>query len=269
MRWGLNEDDVSVSTRALSRDFRSAVEAAAAAGFSAVEVWAEDTEQIGGVQPARRLLADCGLAVSSFQVGRDLDGAPTPVFERARGDLARLLEGCSEIGGDHVLFCSSMREDASADFNLAVEQVGTIAADAGRAGIRVAFEALSMARHRRSWTQAWAVVAAVASPYLGIALDTTHCALVRDDVEGIAALPANSIYFVQLADLPTLEGDLLDLNRKMRLFPGEGIIDFEPFMSAVRRTGYAGTVSLEVFNAANMERPAYENARRAMASLRG
>lgn len=268
MRWGLNEHRVSVSTRALSRDFRIAVEAAAAAGFSAVEVWAEDTEQIGGILPACRLLADCGLAVSSFQVGRDLDGLPPPVFESARADLARLLAGCTEIGGDHVLFCSSMREDASADFNLAVEQVGIIAEDAGRAGVRLAFEALSMARHRRSWKQAWAVVEAVASPWLGIALDTTHCALMRDDLEAIAALPAGSIYFVQLADLPTLEGDLLDLNRKMRLFPREGVIDFEPFMSAIRRAGYTGTVSLEVFNAANMERPAQDNARRAMASLR-
>lgn len=268
LRWNLDPHRLSVSTRALSRDFRAAVEAAARAGFAAIEVWSEDTAQVGGPHAAARLASDCGLRIASWQVGRDLDGVPPEVFAPARETMKRLVGECAGVSAGNVLFCSSMRDDAADDFRLAVDQVAIVARDAEEAGVTIAFEALSMGARRRRWTEAWALVQAVDHPALGLAVDTTHCALTGDDVGPIAEVPVEKLAFVQLADLASLEGDLLEINRRRRLFPGEGDLDFEPFMAAVNATGYDGYVSLEVFNAANLELPAADNARRAMASFR-
>jgi 4-hydroxyphenylpyruvate dioxygenase len=53
---------------------------------------------------------------------------------------------------------------------------------------------------------------------------------------------------VQLADAPKLGLDVLSWSRHFRCFPGQGDLPVAEFMQAVRATGYAGTLSLEIFN---------------------
>src|SRR5699024_9546236 len=56
------------------------------------------------------------------------------------------------------------------------------------------------------------------------------------------------IFFLQLADAPALSMDVLSWSRHHRVFPGEGAWDLTDFLARVAATGYAGPVSLEVFN---------------------
>ena len=267
-RWDLKRSQLSVSTRALSRDLKDAIGAAARAGFASIEVWEEDTEQMGGYRTAARLIKDSGLRISSYQVIRNVDGVDADCFAEALRLSTSLIDHAAEIGADSVLACSSLHPSVSFDEALAQDQLGAIAGIAAAANMPLAFECLSMASHRALWTQAWTLIKAVNNPILGLALDTTHSAIMNEDMEAVRAIPATSIGFVQLADLRTTAGDVFDLNRRQRLFPGEGSLDLEPFMAAVLATGYTGTVSLEVFNADNMQRSADDNATRAMASFK-
>ena len=68
------------------------------------------------------------------------------------------------------------------------------------------------------------------------------------DPDTIRRIPGDRIFFVQLADAPLIEMDLLYWSRHFRNMPGEGDLDIDPFMRAVMATGYAGPVSLEIFN---------------------
>src|SRR5262249_51527474 len=54
--------------------------------------------------------------------------------------------------------------------------------------------------------------------------------------------------FVQMADAPKLSMDVLSWSRHFRNFPGQGDLDVVGFMRAVFASGYAGPLSLEVFN---------------------
>lgn len=54
--------------------------------------------------------------------------------------------------------------------------------------------------------------------------------------------------FVQLADAPQIEMDLLYWSRHFRNMPGEGDLPVTDFMRAVTATGYVGPISLEIFN---------------------
>src|SRR5205085_2723027 len=54
--------------------------------------------------------------------------------------------------------------------------------------------------------------------------------------------------FLQLADAPQLRMDVLQWSRHHRLFPGQGAFDLPGFLGAVLAAGYAGPLSLEVFN---------------------
>ena len=68
------------------------------------------------------------------------------------------------------------------------------------------------------------------------------------DPAAIEEIPAEKIFYLQLADAPALTMDVLSWSRHHRLFPGEGAFDLAAFVSHVLATGYDGPLSLEVFN---------------------
>lgn len=88
-------------------------------------------------------------------------------------------------------------------------------------------------------------------PALGTCLDSFHI-LSRSsdpkDLEGIADIPGEKIFFLQLADAPLLGMDVLQWSRHHRCFPGQGGFDVAGLVKHVLRTGYGGPLSLEVFN---------------------
>jgi len=85
-------------------------------------------------------------------------------------------------------------------------------------------------------------------PNIGIILDSFHTLARKIDPKSIRSIPGDKIFFVQLADAPLIEMDLLYWSRHFRNMPGEGDLDVPGFMRAVAATGYDGPLSLEVFN---------------------
>src|SRR5690606_39438957 len=85
-------------------------------------------------------------------------------------------------------------------------------------------------------------------PNLGVCLDSFHILSRGHDPAAIEEIPAEKIFFLQLADAPELDMDVLSWSRHHRLFPGEGDFDLVDFMTHVVRAGYRGPWSLEVFN---------------------
>ena len=68
------------------------------------------------------------------------------------------------------------------------------------------------------------------------------------DPAGIRDIPAEKIFFLQLADAPQLVMDVLQWSRHYRCFPGQGGFDLAGFLGHVLAAGYDGPLSLEVFN---------------------
>ena len=142
---------------------------------------------------------------------------------------------------------------------------------AARRGKRVAFEALAWGSRVKLFSQAWAVVQRVNHPALGLALDSFHTLALHDDPRPIAQLPGSRIFYVQLADAPWVNTDVPAHSRHYRCFPGQGELDVTGFMTAALDSGYAGTISLEVFNDEFRSSPARTNAvgRDAFAAVAG
>jgi 4-hydroxyphenylpyruvate dioxygenase len=83
---------------------------------------------------------------------------------------------------------------------------------------------------------------------VGLILDSFHTLAKKIDPETIRSIPGDRIFFVQLADAPKIDMDLLYWSRHFRNMPGEGDLDVAGFMRAVAATGYDGVLSLEIFN---------------------
>ena len=259
---------LGIATVCLSGTLEDKLAAAAAAGFDGVEIFENDLvaaastpEEIG----AR--CADLGLSIDLYQPFRDFEAVAPDELARNLRRAERKFELMQRLGADTVLVCSSVSPHARADDDLAAEQLHALASRAAEHGIRVAYEALAWGRFVNTWQHSWRIVQAAGHPGLGLCLDSFHILSRTQDVSGIADVPGDRLFFVQLADAPRLDMDVLQWSRHHRLFPGQGTFDLPAFLDEVLRTGYAGPLSLEVFNDVFRQANPHRTAVDAMRSL--
>jgi 4-hydroxyphenylpyruvate dioxygenase len=239
----------SIATVALSGTLPDKLEAAAAAGFNGVEVMEADLLAYDGT-PAevRRIAEDLDLAIDLYQPFRDFEAMPDRQRARNLDRAERKFDIMQELGAPMVLVCSNTQAAALDDDARATADLRAMAERAAARGLLVGFEALSWGRHISRWGHAWRIVQAVDHPALGLIVDSFHTLALRDDPAGIADVPGERIFFVQLADAPLRDMDVLSWSRHFRNFPGQGELPVDGFVRAVLASGYAGPLSLEVFN---------------------
>ena len=257
-----------IATVALSGSLPEKLEAAAAAGFDGVEIMEADLLAFDG-SPAdvRRTAESLGLGIDLYQPFRDFEAMPEPARARNLDRAERKFDVMQALGADLLLVCSNTQPAALDDDARAAADLREMAERAARRGLRIGFEALSWGRHIRLWGHAWRVVQQAAHPALGLVVDSFHTLALGDDPAGLAAVPGERIFFVQLADAPRLSMDVLSWSRHFRNFPGQGDLDVTGFTRAVLASGYAGPLSLEVFNDDFRAAPARLNARDGLRSL--
>ncbi|WP_435258051.1 bifunctional sugar phosphate isomerase/epimerase/4-hydroxyphenylpyruvate dioxygenase family protein [Thioclava sp. FR2] len=239
----------SIATVSISGTFTQKLEAIAAAGFDGIEIFEQDFLASDFTpQEVGQMVRDAGLTITLFQPFRDFEGLPEPHRSRAFARAARKFDLMNQLGTDLVLVCSSVHPAAmggidrmAADFN----ELGDLAKSHG---VRVGFEALCWGRHVNDHRDAWEVVRRADHDNVGLILDSFHTLGRKIDPETIRRIPGDKIFFVQLADAPAIEMDLLYWSRHFRNMPGEGDLDVTGFMRAVAATGYSGPLSLEIFN---------------------
>ncbi|WP_369068436.1 sugar phosphate isomerase/epimerase and 4-hydroxyphenylpyruvate domain-containing protein [Kineococcus terrestris] len=240
---------MSLATVCLSGTLEDKLRAAAAAGFDAVEVFEPDLVACP-LPPAdvRRLAADLGLAVALAQPFRDPDSTDPAAVARTRERLRRKARTARALGTDLLLVCSAVGEDAVGDDDRLAGQLAALADVAREEGVRLAYEALAWGRHVADYRHSLRVVRAAGHEHLGVCLDSFHVLSRGDDTAGLADVRGEEVFFLQLADAPRLSMDVLPWSRHFRCFPGQGDLDVAGFTAAVLATGYAGPLSLEVFN---------------------
>ncbi|WP_432489065.1 sugar phosphate isomerase/epimerase and 4-hydroxyphenylpyruvate domain-containing protein [Kineococcus sp. SYSU DK018] len=266
---GTHELRTSIATVCLAGALEEKLRAVAAAGFDAVEVFEPDL-LASPERPAalRRRVEDLGLSVSLFQPFRDVDDVDPAAVARSAHRLHRKCEVALELGTDLVLVCSAVHPGAVRDDALLAEQLHAAAEVAASHGVRLAYEALAWGAHVSDYRHAARLVAAADHPSLGNCLDSFHVLSRGDDPADIASIPAEQVFFYQIADAPRLSMDVLPLSRHHRCFPGQGEFDLERFHAAVVGSGYRGPVSLEVFNDLARQADPTATAVDAMRSLR-
>jgi 4-hydroxyphenylpyruvate dioxygenase len=239
----------SIATVCLSGTLEDRLDAAAAAGFDAVEIFENDLiASPSSPEQIRARIADLGLTTDLYQPFRDAEGAPADRFTAVRRRMRAKLDLMQRLGADTILVCSSVAADTIDDDGLAAEQLHRLADLAAQRGMRIAYEALAWGRHVSTWQHSWEIVRRAGHPALGLCLDSFHVLSRTDDLTGIAELPGDRVFFLQLADAPRLDMDVLQWSRHHRLFPLQGGLDLAGFTRAVLATGYPGPLSLEVFN---------------------
>ncbi|MEV7085199.1 TIM barrel protein [Streptomyces sp. NPDC093085] len=239
----------SIATVSLSGSLGEKLAAAARAGFDGVEIFENDLLACPlAPEEVRDRAADLGLTIDLYQPMRDIEAVPDGLFARNLRRAERKFDVMRRLGTDTLLVCSSVSPHAVDDDALAAAQLHALAERAGDAGVRIAYEALAWGRHVSTYDHAWRVVEAADHPALGVCLDSFHILSRGSDPRGIAAIPGEKIFFLQLADAPLMAMDVLQWSRHYRCFPGQGGFDVAGVVRQAVLAGYDGPLSLEVFN---------------------
>jgi sugar phosphate isomerase/epimerase/4-hydroxyphenylpyruvate dioxygenase-like putative hemolysin len=240
---------LDIATVCLSGTLEDKLTAAAAAGFHGVEIFENDLiVSPWSPRQVRQRCADLGLAIDLYQPFRDFEAVPPDVLDANLRRAERKFDLMQQLGVDTMLVCSSLSPDAVDDDDLAAEQLHTLAVRAADRGLRIAYEALAWGRFVNTYEHSWRIVRRADHPALGLCLDSFHVLSRGGDPAGIRVIPGSKVFFLQLADAPPLRMDVLQWSRHHRLFPGQGSFDLTGFVGQVLATGYAGPLSLEVFN---------------------
>ena len=259
----------SIATVCLSGTLPDKLESAAAAGFEAVEIFENDLLTFeGSAREAGRMAADLGLDIAIFQPFRDFESMPEPQRARNLDRAERKFDTMQALGTDLVLVCSNTQPATLPERDRAAADLREMAERAAKRGLRVGFEALAWGKHVNRWRDAWDIVRRADHPALGLILDSFHTLCIGDDLGGLSgAVPAQKLFFLQLADAPKLTMDALSWSRHHRLFPGQGELPVAGFLREVLAAGYAGPLSLEIFNDEFRTAPSRRIARDGLRSL--
>ncbi len=239
----------SIATVSLSGSLEHRLKAISAAGFDGVEIFEQDfIAHDGGAAEVGAMVRDHGLEILLFQPFRDFEGLPEPYRSRAFSRAERKFNLMEELGTKDVLVCSSVHPAALGGIDRMADDFAELGERAAKRGLRVGFEALAWGKHVNDHRDAWEVVRRADHPNVGLILDSFHTLARKIDPNSIRAIPGDKIFFVQLADAPAIDMDLLYWSRHFRNMPGEGDLPITSFAQAVMATGYAGPISLEIFN---------------------
>jgi 4-hydroxyphenylpyruvate dioxygenase len=258
----------SIATVSLSGTLPEKLDAAAAIGFDGVEIFENDLLTFdGSPEEVRRIALGLGLVITLFQPFRDFEAMPEAQRARNLDRAERKFDVMQALGTDLLLVCSNVQAAAIDDDARAAADFAAMAERAARRGLRVGYEALAWGRHVRRWAHAWRIVREADHPALGLIVDSFHTLALEDDPAGLASIPAEKLFFVQLADAPKLAMDVLSWSRHFRNFPGQGQLPVGDFLCAVLASGYRGPLSLEAFNDEFRAAPARTTARDGLRSL--
>lgn len=239
----------SIATVSISGDLGEKLHAIAAAGFDGLEIFEADFLTYDG-SPAdvAKMIRDHGLEIYLFQPFRDFEGMPEDHRIRAFDRAERKFDLMEQLGTDLMLVCSNVSPVSLGGIDRAADDLRELGERAAKRGLRVGYEALAWGRHINDHRDAWEIVRRASHDNVGLIVDSFHTLARGTDVNSIRAIPGDKIFFVQLADAPRIDMDLLYWSRHYRNMPGEGDLPVMEFMQAVAATGYDGPLSLEIFN---------------------
>jgi 2-keto-myo-inositol isomerase len=227
------------------------IDAAAAAGFQAVELWNGDVfayiEGGGRLEDVQRRLAEKGLTVPSMIAIMGFVGNETPGREVRLAEARRRMQQAKDLGAPFIVASPPM---GRADLSRCGRDYAELMASGREIGIRPAMEFLGFVEHVNSIAAAREIMERSGDPGATIVIDWFH--MVRGDgresiFEDLRALKAEQIAIVHLDDVPYRKpfGEMTDGDR---VYPGDGDIPIDDLFRILAEIGYRGPVSLELFN---------------------
>jgi 2-keto-myo-inositol isomerase len=222
----------------------------AEAGFKHLELWFDKLRR-QSLQPSdvRTMLSNHQLtAVSACASEGPLWRGQGPP-EASLHAMERNLELAQAIGVPRYVVFSYVQGNVEPDdYHLAAERLRGVAELGARYKVRIALEFIARSALLGSLLSALVVMREARQDNVGLCLDTFHFYAGISKLEDLDELRPGEVEHVHFHDVPgSIPRELL--RDPDRVPPGNGVIPLERVTAALRRIGYSGNLSTELFGA--------------------
>jgi 4-hydroxyphenylpyruvate dioxygenase len=238
-----------ISSLSFSDPLGEKIRAAAEAGFHGIEIFREDIIGFDGTPDEIGALARAsGIAITSLQSLRDWEASPADRADWCTKQAERFIDLAARLGAPLLVVCANTRADTLPDPARAAADLARLADMAAARGLKIGYEALASSTQVRTYAQAWDIVQRAARPNLGLVINAIHTFAADAGLAALAEVDMSRVFLVHLADAPTTRIDPRLMTESFRLLPGQGNLPVAELYAGLITRGYAGPMSMEIFN---------------------
>jgi 2-keto-myo-inositol isomerase len=250
-------------------DIVAVVNAAAKAGFHAIEPWIMELDAYakgGTLKDLAKRIADAGLTVESaiaFNSFLDDDDARrAAAMERLKVDMDKV----AQIGGTRIAAPpgnsrTAVSLDNAAKYYREALEMG------GKTGVQPLLELWGTHPLLGPLKHGIYVTVAAGRPDASLLLDVFHLYKSGTPFTALKQINGASLHVMHLNDYPEA-ADSSTLNDGNRIYPGDGVAPLRQILRDLRDNGFRGYLSLELFNKEYWARSADDNLKTAMEKIR-
>ena len=237
----------------MQADLATDFQAAKAAGFDYLEIWAAKLRTFLAHRTTRELnelIATAGVPPLSINSIEHVTFRDSITWSGIKEQCAELSQVAEKIDCPYVVVVPSplpnggaTREEVIAE---SVRVLGELCDIAARHNVSLAFEFLGQPDCSvPTLDLAHEIVRATERKNLGLVIDSFHFYAGGSTLEMVGALDPNLISVFHINDAEDLPRD--QLQDKHRLLPGLGILPLRELLAAFRKIGYDKVASVEIF----------------------
>jgi 2-keto-myo-inositol isomerase len=235
-------------TTSAAAGYRRSLEGYAKAGIRYVEVIPQHVDEFvkqDGMPAAKRLLSDLGMkAVSSGGV-RGL-AEPGPGRIKAIEELKSRVERVAALGVDRMVCpCPSTEKFVLDDYKRAEDNLREAGEIVKPYGVVAMIEFMRGSSLIGTLPTSLNLTRATAHPSIRSMFDFYHFWAGLSRFEDLELIRPGEIHHVHFQDVPKIPRELLD--NATREIPGDGVSPLVRILQALKKKGYAGPLSVELF----------------------
>jgi 2-keto-myo-inositol isomerase len=247
------------------------IEAASAAGFRGLEIWAAKMDaylETDSVHALKALFEKAGLLPASINSIEFITFRPLEEYQEIKTRCQELCELAQALGCDKIVVVPSPTPEGVGWSEIKDESVRVLRELSGVAapyGIKLAFEFLGFGWCSvRTLGQCWEIVQETDLANTGLVIDTCHFYAGGSELRTIEKVDPHKIFIFHINDVE--ERPLDTIEDAHRLLPGEGVIPLDDILARLKQIGFDGLCSIELFRPEYWERDPAELAAAARAA---
>ncbi|MEZ6049779.1 MAG: sugar phosphate isomerase/epimerase family protein [Planctomycetaceae bacterium] len=250
------------------------IDLAAKTGYDGIEPWTRDIQKYkdegGSLPDLKKRLEDHGLRVESAIGFANWIVDDDAQREKGLEDARRDMELVKAIGGSHIAAPpagASGQDSPKLDLFVVAERYGALLKAGEVIGVIPQIEVWGPSRNLSRLGEAVFVAVESGHPHACVLPDVYHVYRGGSGFDGLGVIAGTALHCFHMNDYPT-DRPRETLNDADRVYPGDGNAPLNEIINLLRRTGFNGALSLELFNRDYWKQPAEEVAMTGLAKMR-
>jgi sugar phosphate isomerase/epimerase len=224
------------------------IRVAGRAGYQAIEPWNDEiTEYLGqggSIAEVKKAIGDAGLKVVSVIALHSWVTTEGEEYKKALDECRRRMDQAVQLGSPYIV-ASPPQEVV--DLGRATGRFAELMAIGRSLGVIPSMEFLGFVDGIKNVASAWAIAKGTGDPQATVVADVFHMMRGGGSVDDLLQLTGDRLANFHINDVPAVPDPLTQTDYD-RVMVGEGIADLNRVIANLRKIGYHGPLSLELFN---------------------